>query len=587
MPIVDGEYQLSTADQIEQTLRDVARQEDNFGSNIDLTPNSVFSSLFSTMATVQEDVDEDIQDVYQSAFLDTATGVDLDRVVAITGVTRREAQRATGYVVFANQDPVSNEYVVAEGTRIDTASSEPTRYRTTEQKFLAPVQTFEENDLSAYSGDTASFTTQSTTVYNGTYALESTGSGRIFIADDSTRRGDTYHVRQQNYNGSVQFLLQNADDYYEVTVSDTSLTLELSEGGTVTASDSVSVTYPQSEWGYYEIDLTTSQVSVTVYDSADTEIGTVTLNETTYFEGGHGFAASVSGVYHDFFTMTHAAANVESVSRGAEGNSGRNALVVLPTPPNGVDSVTNPEAIGDPQLVDVTNQPLRQGQNEETDEQLRSRVRNTLTSGGAATTNAIISSLVNNVDGVTSVSVFENKTDSIVDGLPPYSFECVVLGGNSFEIASEIFDTKAVTAQDVGGVNGTEVVETITAINGQQFDISFSRPSTVSVTIDVSIATTDTYIGDDSLKDMIVNYIGGQTTDGTDIIGLGVGENVYIDEVENIIVGADETGVRGIDDANTTYSPTTSTDGSGLEIISVADSEVATIDATDITITHV
>jgi uncharacterized phage protein gp47/JayE len=584
MPIENGDYTPTTEEQISQLLEQFATDEDNFGNDIDLTPNSVFSSIFDTVSKTQASLEDDISDVYDSAFLDTATGEELDRVVEITGVQRRDAQRATGHIEFSNQDTVTQEYVIPEGTLVETASSEPTQYRTTESRTLAPIETFEDGDITNYLGDTTSFTTQTSTVFEGSVALESTASGKIFVGDETVRRGDTFTVRQQTVGGGVLFCVQNTDDYYEAVVDGTNLTVNKYSGGTVVDSSTATVSYPSNEWGYYEIELSTKDITVTVYNNSDTQLATVTLVDTDYFGGGHGFVANSSGVFYDLYSFKTVGANIEATERGVEGNSGANTLTVLPSPPNGVDSIANPQRIGDPQLVDLLNRPLVQGQNEETDEQLRSRVRSTLTSSGKATTNALISTLINDIDSVNSVSVFENKTDTAVNGLPPYSFECVVLGGNDQSIAETIFDTKAVTAQDVSGVNGTSVSQQVTAINGQIFTVEFSRPNKVSVSMTLSIVTTNEYVGDDIVKDNIVEYIGGVDTSDTDIVGLGVGEDVYIDEIENIVVGITESGVRGIDDTNTTYTPTPTTDANGLEIIDVVDNEVANVTASDITI---
>ena len=580
-----GEYEVTTAEQIDAYLRDVSKQDEYFGPDHDLTPNSVYSSLYATIAEAQEFVDEDIKDVYESAFLDTATGADLDKVVAITGVQRRAAQRATGYVTFSGQGPVTNSYTIPQGLRVTTESGD-VEYRTRESRQFAPIETFESN-LDDYT-NSADFSLQTTTVFEGSSALQADTPSTLYTDGENIRRGDTVHFYQYGVDGGVQFCLQNADNYYEVSVTTNDMTIEVVADGVTELSVTETPTVPTATWLEYVIDLTPRGFEVQLRNAeTDTVLAQRYVEETQFFAGAYGFTAAVSGVIWDTVTYSAVSEVVEAVVGGIDGNTAPNTVTVLPSPPNGVTSVTNPDAIGNPDITNITRSPQKRGQNEETDAALRSRVKSTLTQGGSATTNALISALINEVDGVTSVSIFENNTNSTVNGLPPYSFECVVLGGADLSIARTIFDTKAVTAQDVGGVNGTDVTASITAENGQSYDISFSRPQPVTIEIDATLSITDEYVGDDEIADEIVQYIGGQTSGGNDIVGLGVSDDVYINELENILVGVDEVGVVGIDEANTTYSPTPTTNGNNVPIISIAENEVATTTASDITITTV
>jgi uncharacterized phage protein gp47/JayE len=91
---------------------------------------------------------------------------------------------------------------------------------------------------------------------------------------------------------------------------------------------------------------------------------------------------------------------VKALEAGPEGNVNSNAVVIMPTPPSGVDGVMN-EA------------PITGGQSSESDEQLRDRAKHALERKGNATLNAIKFAVLD-VDGVEGVEVFDNSLDSSV-----------------------------------------------------------------------------------------------------------------------------------------------------------------------------
>jgi len=230
------------------------------------------------------------------------------------------------------------------------------------------------------------------------------------------------------------------------------------------------------------------------------------------------------------------------------------------------------------------------GEDAETDEELRERAQDTVTGGGDATHDAIVAELINNTEGVTSVTLFENKTDNDntgSGGLPPYSFEVVVFGGEDDDVARSIFDKKGVTSRDYSGANGVSTTKTVTAdSNNQQRQIEFSRPSKINVDVTLDLIINDSYIGDTDIKDQVVSYIGGILSDETERVGLGVSENVVIDQITDIVVGT-ENGVVGLDqsvDSNPVETTPSTQTIDGLNVVQIGQSEVAQTDADNITI---
>jgi hypothetical protein len=333
-----------------------------------------------------------------------------------------------------------------------------------------------------------------------------------------------------------------------------------------------------------------------VDETTDPETTVATVEDTsnfTYLEGPIGFKSggATDVKQFDYASMRSVSSNIRAVQSGPVGNVGTNAITSLPSNIAGVQSVNNDYPTGDTDYTDTGGVRFAFGEDAETDDELRERAREAVSAGGASTADALLGELVNNVENVRSVTIYENKTDTDntgSGGLPPFSFEAVVYGGDELAIAEAIYDTKAVTSTDYSGVHGTSVTRTVVSdVNEQEWEIEFSRPFELAVDITADLLVDSTYVGDGVLKDNIVQYIGGTNTDGQDVIGIGVDENVRIDRLRDVIV-KDEFGVVGLDYSvngdplETTPSKTTV---DGLEVIEVADTEVAETDATDGSIT--
>lgn len=228
-----------------------------------------------------------------------------------------------------------------------------------------------------------------------------------------------------------------------------------------------------------------------------------------------------------------------------------NAVTVIQTPVSGWLSVTNQ----DPGIA---------GRNLETDTQLRIRRALSFRLGGAGTPEAIRARVLN-VPGVTAATVFENIEDTTsAEGLPPHSFEVLVQGGLDNEIADTIWKVKPAGIKPYGNVD-----EIIIDSTGRQQPISFSRPVSVPIYVSVSLTKTTDYPsnGDDLIKQSIA----------TQINALGIGQDVIYQSLYQSIYK-----VQGISYAEVKIS----SDGSAYddENITIASSEVATTDTTQVTV---
>ena len=179
-----------------------------------------------------------------------------------------------------------------------------------------------------------------------------------------------------------------------------------------------------------------------------------------------------------------------------------NTLNVIKTPVIGWDSVTNPLAVSE-------------GSFTETDEELRLRFRNTKFERSSNIMDSLYSALIS-LDGVESVTVYENDTD-VVDpnGLPPHSFTVVILGGVSESIAETIWRNKPMGIPS----NGDTYVD-ITDSQGFTQRIYFERPDPVTIYIDIDINYDEQYPADgaEQIKSAIIDYAKTYFGVGEDII---------------------------------------------------------------------
>ena len=80
------------------------------------------------------------EDIYYSGFIQFATGESLDKAVALLGIRRKPATRATGIVTFRRSTPATSDIIIPAGTRVATAD-ESIVFRTTQAVTLTAGST--------------------------------------------------------------------------------------------------------------------------------------------------------------------------------------------------------------------------------------------------------------------------------------------------------------------------------------------------------------------------------------------------------------------------------------------------------------
>lgn len=144
------------------------------------------------------------------------------------------------------------------------------------------------------------------------------------------------------------------------------------------------------------------------------------------------------------------------------------------------------------------------GRRTETDVEFRKSYTDRIFNRSSRMVGSIKSAIIDKVQGVRSVAVYENDTNAVdAMGRWPHSVEAVVDGGDALEIAKQILNVKA------GGINtfGSVVVE-IPGEYGENIPIRFNRPTYLPVWFRVGIVLSKTeplatnYV--DIIKDVIL-----------------------------------------------------------------------------------
>lgn len=246
---------------------------------------------------------------------------------------------------------------------------------------------------------------------------------------------------------------------------------------------------------------------------------------------------------------------IEALEAGTGSNVLANTLTELVEPDLDIYTVTNVE-------------PIMSGVNTETDDELRSRYEDSLSTGGASTLEALKASILG-VPGVQTVLIEENDTMTELNGVPPKAFSALVYGGSDASVANAIYQVKPAGIRSYGT---TEVTVT-DSVGGAQV-IGFERAEVVPIFVNISLETNEFFPVDglERVRTNIIKYVGGIDEDETVYSGLGLGDDVIF---TRIISAAH--AVQGIDDV--TVQLGTQEDPIGTSNIAITNRQVALTDS--------
>jgi uncharacterized phage protein gp47/JayE len=155
------------------------------------------------------------------------------------------------------------------------------------------------------------------------------------------------------------------------------------------------------------------------------------------------------------------------------------------------------------------------GRDYETASEVRQRYASAVFKNSVGMVESIKAALMELQD-VTSVTIYENRTDETVDGLKPHSFQAIVFGGDEEAIARTILNV-APLGIDTNG----DICVRIEDSEGAAQDVCFSRPHEVQIYVKVIIKEYNEEIlpGDaiDKIKNIVVKQI-GKLSMGNDVI---------------------------------------------------------------------
>ena len=162
------------------------------------------------------------------------------------------------------------------------------------------------------------------------------------------------------------------------------------------------------------------------------------------------------------------------------------------------------------------------GVSRESDAEYRQRMETELQAQGTATLGGF-SEQIASIEGVVSVNVVENQTDSVdSSGRPPHSIEVFVDGGSDDVVAQEIYSYKplgiATTSVTTAG-SSSERTGAIITVNSVASTLSFSSSVKVNIYMDVTLTVDSSYPdnGDELVKENLATFINN----------LGLGKTLY------------------------------------------------------------
>lgn len=205
------------------------------------------------------------------------------------------------------------------------------------------------------------------------------------------------------------------------------------------------------------------------------------------------------------------------------------------------------------------------GRDYETASEVRQRYASAVFKNSVGMVESIKAALMELQD-VTSVTIYENRTDETVDGLKPHSFQAIVFGGDEEAIARTILNV-APLGIDTNGEIDVEIVDD----NNVTEHIYFSRPQEVPIYVKAIIREYDEEVlpGDaiEKIRNIIVAQISKLSmgndviyqrllgpiysgVDGISYIELSVSKDGQTYKQENIPIGRGELAVAKLANIN-------------------------------------
>lgn len=501
--------------------------ENSFGTvfgAIDTSPESVFGQVIGVLSKPLTDLWEQLQSVYFSQYPDTADGVSLDYAARLTGITRRPSTFSTGIIglegaagsfvpattqvqtdvtkyvfVTTNDVTINNTNVARLYVFIDKAKDST--------EYLVNVNGA---DLLIISPVGSSRVSIATLIYNKLVAdcsaiisVEDYHNGALLLTQKTGSFSAS--VRARVLGSAVFTATDNAGDYTAgAIVAYLNNGAPISQAFTVDKNTTLAAFAAQigAQPG----------VSSSVYDS-----GAHTIKVKGVIESMVVDVSGVTGLISYVITQAETAVD-DLISWYSPIEIQATTTGNLAAPAFSIVEIINPVS----GLVEVRNfLAVDAGRDVETDDDLRLRRAQSLAVAGASTVEAIRARILDPVEGVAGITdafVFENDTDSTVEGLSPHSIKLVANGGDEQAIADFLWTVKAGGIKTEGSISKT-VKDSMSVSHTIKFSRPLVRPAWFRLDVykysEEGLFPSD---GADQIKRKLLEYGESSVSIGVDLI---------------------------------------------------------------------
>lgn len=370
---------------------------------INLDPQSIFGQLIGVISKVEADIWENMQDVYFSQYPNSAEGISLDNVVQLNAITRLAAQQTKVTAVCAGlEGTLINQGALA---RIpDTGAvffCQADAFITRSKAASAVIQV----GLAAPQSYTAIINNQAITyslpiiTFTGSFV---TGNSVVVTLNGTTLPAVPFNTNNNQTLADLATAIAANADVLSATPTNPNIISIVPVLGKNVVINSIVITGGASQPTYAVTfdQPTVNAISQNLASIINATISTVVATDLT---GSISIIADDPDVPFSISVGTNLSISAQSspiifLSQDfAPIAAPVNTLVEILTPISGWNSINNPKA-------GVT------GRFVETDAELRIRRNNSIRLLGAGTVESIRARLLQQVSGVTSAFIFENRT---------------------------------------------------------------------------------------------------------------------------------------------------------------------------------
>jgi len=109
---------------------------EHWGEDITERDGTAIHKLYEPFAGRLAELEQELKEVHLSLRVKDAEGQELDYLGNRLGVSRREVRRSTGEVTFSRESTANKDYLIQQGTVLNTGGTDPVEFETTEGAIL-------------------------------------------------------------------------------------------------------------------------------------------------------------------------------------------------------------------------------------------------------------------------------------------------------------------------------------------------------------------------------------------------------------------------------------------------------------------